>query len=202
MKTAEERLISCIDYLTKYIANKNRKSINTGSYPYIPFNFTNFTRVLNFVKDLIKTDYPTFIDYGCGVGVTCNYASQLGFITHGIEYDKELISPYSDYIIKVGNLEDEDLLFSRRQLYDVVYYWSPFTDFKKEIIFETRALETVKVGGYVISPSPGKAFEIKKYGKNYCKESKLILQILESFKIAEPPKGGMNYEYPILKRIK
>lgn len=208
----EKRLFECIDMLSHHISNGDRnekyqKNLKEqkidGSYPYIPFYFQRFTEILDLLTEKIKvyTSHPQFMDYGCGPGLTCHYTKQLGFLVHGIEYNKKLIPKYNGYIYE-GDLEDEDTLFPLKDKFDVVYWYSPFNDPVKEILFEIRALNTVKIGGYVICPDPGFAYNCKKYTNNKTSqpksiEKKILNQLLKNFEIPKTDKF-----YPILKRLK
>lgn len=203
MELSNNQLYQLIYELNHYISRKSRnkefEQDKLKSYPYIPFNVQYFVEILSFVNNLIELKEKNFIDYGCGVGLTCTIAQMMSFHATGVEYDKDLIYPVKwprgEYIL--ADLKEEET-WKKLHRYNVVYFYSPFKNIDQEILFEINALETCKVNGYVICPPPGDAFEFKKYGVEIDNvQYKDFHKLLNSFKIVNSPR-----QYPILKRIK
>jgi len=217
----EYMLLSLIDNIVQNQSFKIRKEQIRlkGSYPFIPINIPAFFESLIIVRELLyaeSTNGLKFIDYGCGIGITMLIARKLGFEISGIEYDDKIIenSLFSIYepknpIIK-GDLTDKKLY--KNNQYDVVYYYSPFEDYMKEVEFELNAISTVKIGGYIIAPPPGRMVE---YLSNYKSEfkwnlnngdieqSKIRAKFFNEMKNFERIKSEhTTYHHSIFKRIK
>lgn len=177
LNETESILIQIIDAITQGEASKLKEISEVNkkeSYPYIPIGFGNILRSLLLVKQLIlkdlnipkfdhwsipETGKPKFIDYGAGTGVNMYLALLMGFKPDGIEIDEKTLrssefTKYSHLNLMKGDLNDDTIY--KKNKYDVVFFYSPFHDHLKEIKFELNAISTVKIGGYVIPPSPGK----------------------------------------------
>lgn len=203
MELSNDQLYQLVDKLNDLISRQSREKEfilgKSKSFPYIPFDLRHFVEILSFINDLINFKNKTFIDYGCGIGLTCDVAQMMGFHTSGVEYNKDLIYPVrllrEEYIL--ADLKQEET-WKKVGKYNVVYFYSPFKDADEEVSFEMNALETCKKDGYVICPRPGKAYDFKRYGKEYDNAKyKDFHKLLNSFKIVNSP-----HNYPILKRIK
>lgn len=144
--------------------NISETSNKNGSYPYIPFNmpwlYQDLIDIEKFTskrkKDGIR---PLFIDYGCGIGTTLAVARMFDYTCYGIEIHKQYIkdkvcTDYGDCFIDEGDLTNPDTF--HKDKYDVVYFYSPFWGDEQEYTFEMRALDAVKISGFVIAPSPSR----------------------------------------------
>lgn len=180
-----------------------KKPPHEGSYAFIPLMYSYFIKLLTIVKPLLNLNInkmPTFVDYGAGVGWTLYVANQFGFKAEGYEIQKELIEyfyyPLSSKLV-YGDLRTDEPF---KENYDVVYFYSPFSDSKSEIEFEIKALKTVKVGGYVICPVPAQILRVSsfKYDRDNKKLKNQLIKLKKNF---EQVKIEKEY-YPIYKRLK
>lgn len=190
--TNEDVLLRVIDALCQKTGEKVKKLIynnkefdRVNSYSYIPIRSEQFFRsilivkeALNFIKpfgrDIVtKKPRPTFVDYGAGIGGPMYFATQFGFHAYGIEIDDNCLNncitsncKHDTYTFELekGDLTDDTVFIDKS--YDVVYYYCPFISSNKELEFELKAIKTVKVGGYIIAPYPGRLSEFYKYYKN------------------------------------
>lgn len=163
-----EHLLNLIYNLTKTYESLQRKvrspqEVRTeGSFEYVPFSAKFLYQNLKVIEKLMEnkgktTSKPLFIDYGCGIGATLAIAKMFGYDCRGIEINKDYIRDwvcYDPYCqITEGDLTNKEIY--EKFHYDLVYYYCPFTNHTKELAFEIEALSTVKIGGFVIAPSPG-----------------------------------------------
>lgn len=207
----EDALISTINQLSEKmrwnIFDSSNVSVQRkrGEYDYIPYSFILFFQKILFVKDLILKSEPnsftyecskSFIDYGCGVGLLMSISRGLGFYPYGFEINNCCIKN-SISNVKIGDLNDMNLYLNKS--YDVVYYYSPFTDRKKEVSFEINAIKTVKINGYLIAPGPGLFGE---FYRNRMSGYTLGIKTPEDRQLYNSCKNFKNLGDDIFKRIK
>lgn len=176
-----------------------------GSYSYIPYQLHDLDKHLNKVNKLLlrhsKTDEKfSFVDYGCGIGITLVLARSFDFETTGIEIDKQCLNASKYQLFNSNtlelNLEDESTYRDRK--FDIVYFYCPFVGRDKETIFETRALSTVRIGGYAIVPGPGRALS----SIDTANSKNLIPTSMDECSFYKMLRNFKLIEYPIIKRIK
>lgn len=205
-----------IENRPKYEDRLKRK----GSYSYIPFDTNYFYAYIATVRSKIMEQKgltsldestqvqkrPTFIDYGAGIGVTVKIAERLGFFTTGIEIDDKLINlcntGYGAKIVR-GDLTKPTVFAGKS--YDVVYFYCPFYDREKELEFELKAINTVKVGGYLIAPHPGlieEYYGMFKTSFNTLNSKSKVKAELNKIKFYNKMKNFEKINSSIFKRIK
>ena len=148
---------SFIPYMTRYALDQLK-----FAYNYLPYNKTNYK------------DY-SFIDAGCGIGNILLLADRIGFTKlRGLEIDPTTIrySICPKSFIKKQNV----LTYKSYGQYDVIYYFCPIEDFKKEIKFEQIVENQMKLGAILIANS--------KADQNI-KENKKFKRISENYSIYE-----------------
>jgi SAM-dependent methyltransferase len=139
-----------------------QKCDKNGSYYFIPQSSDIVVRVLLQVKEFVETggekiSNKSFLDAGCGIGNILLHARAIGFgnIT-GLEFDDKTIE-----IAKIftggtlrrfnGLIKKQDILtFEKYHKYDVLYFYRPFRDDAKQIKFEERLYNSMKIGAIVI----------------------------------------------------
>lgn len=168
----ERRLLNTIGVLI----NRKKKSfgpteIKKESYPFIPIDTTRLFYYLEFAYEELYKDRRgeifNFVDYGAGIGNVLDFALGYGFTVKGFEVVEEYLQSTNNIFIEKGDLTDPKVFSSKRKYYDVVYYYCPFLNSEKEIEFELRAIETLKIGGILIAPGPGRFssfFSHRKHG--------------------------------------
>lgn len=76
-------------------------------YPlFLPSESEDFTRTMEALKDQKVIEGNVFCEWGSGFGVHTGIASILGFESHGIEFEPELVSQ-ADKLAQSGNIELE-----------------------------------------------------------------------------------------------
>lgn len=219
MTKLEEDLSNLVTSLSRKIGEDLKKDCETPSpkgYPYIPFCTRNFVKALTFIMDDIRETEPlafakrnkTFVDYGAGIGIMVDIASKMNFHATGIEINDTAIK-YSERICQVevykGDLTNIKT-FDQKE-YDVVYFYCPFHEHTTECTFELNALNTVKIGGYVIAPAPSKTFHIHTgIRSNWVgfmeKASDTYRSLYKKYKNFKEVEGFNYLSQYILKRIK
>ena len=139
-------------------SHKGGREFNNDHYPFIPSNSILETvavldSLLLSIKRATKTEYvPKFIDCGCGVGNIVLLAKELGYSSHGIEYDcktyniaKKLVPP--DCRIIRGDITK----FESYENYDVIYFYVPISNGHKMDTFVRKVVDEAKIGSYVLS---------------------------------------------------
>jgi len=163
---------------SKQIAKKN------GCHYFIPSSILDSIYWLKLVKQHLKKKdilEPKFLDAGCGIGNIILLANQLGFDADGIEIDNrnlrigKAIASRQNYWslngIKItkGNI----LTFKHYSKYDVIYFYCPLSDHVKEVEFENKITDEIKVGAVIIARLAGYAFH----------DDKRFLRVKENYPI-------------------
>lgn len=213
MKLKKRNFINIIDRLSQAFKHSEQGSKNSqairenGSWHYIPFNTQAFISALEIVDIKLRgKDNLTFVDYGCGIGATLSIAASMGFSAVGYEINEDLFciacmnftfsNGYNEYgHVEVNKADLESESVYKNKQYDVVYFYCPFNSNRKEDSFELKALDTVKIGGYLICPLPSRCPEAwnKLENSNYYSEYNELIRKLKNFE---------KVEHHIFKRIK
>lgn len=162
MNKLNDKLFGILDDICfgiRELNNIDQKDIDEKqSFTYYPMDASILYNSLVFVNKLVKKENKTFVDYGCGIGLTLRIAKLLGFESIGYDLDKRIVRAfnissyyYSNGLMKVADLRDSSIYTTK---FDVVYFWSPFVDRDLEREFELQALKTVKKSGFLMTTSP------------------------------------------------
>lgn len=128
-----------------------------GSYPFVPMPTHKFISLLLSARKLAEFksyNFPTFLDAGCGIGMTVALAFAAGFKATGLELNnraitlsKKMLRRFDDYrCVKKQNI----LTYKEYGNYDVIYYWLPFFNKNKQAKMERLIADQMKVGGIVL----------------------------------------------------
>lgn len=147
-------------------------------YGYIPLDVNMFICILGKAKKHLKKKFATFLDVGAGTGSKLILAHQLFFPSEqiglfqidqkveGIEVDKQLAKIAKATGFKI--YEQDALTFKKYGEYDVVYFYRPFLNQKKQQQLEDTIYSQIKKGSIVIplhcNNNPGKDFKRIDYG--------------------------------------
>jgi len=126
-----------------------------NSYTYVPLRLDTFIKALSRIKE----DYyklkgenaakPSFVDAGCGLGIKLIIAEGMGFNVTGIEIDHKIIKRAEEIFYPHRlNIECQDILEHDYSKYDVIYFYCPFHNRKKQAEFEQRIHSQMKPGAY------------------------------------------------------
>ena len=150
--------------------NKNEiNEILKESYSYIPYGNMLFIEIMKSVRSYLdrrKDDryMYKFIDAGAGIGIKVIISSIMGFDSIGLEYDDEVL----ELARKISGemvIKQNIMTFKDYDKYDIIYYYRPFKDMKKEIKFEKYVEDNMKVGSILIPIYKG--YHDKKFYKRF-----------------------------------
>ena len=127
----------------------------TPKFPFISLNILYFIEEIKAAAALINRAGATFIDIGCGIGNKMLLASRYGFRTTGIDISPEYLA-VAESLVKHGSYRSFDLIQADALTYDysnfdVIYFYCPCSDPKKEKTLERRIIDTAKSGALVIA---------------------------------------------------
>jgi len=167
-KEVAERSIEYIIHELKHRIDKTLPKWTTGDshlsrdkdrYTFIPASFTSVVDSFLLVRSHARASgkhIKTFLDIGCGIGNIMLIPYSLGFISHGIEYDKHILEYALFPVIKksikrVSGIYKMDALdFNRYNEYDIIYYYCPMCNRVMEENLEKKIQSEMKVGAYLI----------------------------------------------------
>jgi len=134
---------------------KKHYDIN-GRYNYIPYTTKNFIEKLFSVRKYLisknKWHFPVkFLDCGCGIGSTLFIAKKLGYESYGLEIDNNCIKKAKEIFYDLNIKKADILRYKNYKDFDVIYFFKPLCDDKKEEQFEKYIANKSKVGTIIIS---------------------------------------------------
>jgi len=161
-----EHFVNAVEEESNSDAWKGGRSITKDkvSHTYVPLPVYTFVKALRKIQQCWdrkrnhhykKTgEYlskPRFIDAGCGLGVKLVIAEGMGCDVSGIEIDRKLINR-AKRIFKSDrlNIKCQDILKHDYSTYDIIYFYRPFYDPKKQTEFEKRIQSQMKKGAYLM----------------------------------------------------
>lgn len=153
------------------------KHVRSGAYEYIPLPLERFLMSLTAARAALpknRTQAPSFIDVGCGIGTKVLLAKQMGFIAHGIEVNREYVRVARDLLVGHGprweapaTIAEHKANAAKRVIhgdarkhdyspYDVIYFYCPRSSFNQkngsdEVALEERILSTAKPGAVILA---------------------------------------------------
>ena len=135
------------------------KRSNKDHYCFIPTrNVEDIVRVLHYIRTLDtgrNRSRNKFLDCGCGIGNIMMLAGKVGFGPYGIEYEKENVELarklLRNTIISSKQVIHGDIMeYKYYNQYDVIYYYEPLQDHKKQRQFADKIAKDAKRGAFVI----------------------------------------------------
>lgn len=137
-----------------------------GAHPFIPLRAdTRFMGALIYIKKYLDSNrrygIRKFLDAGCGIGNIMVLAKEIGFDVHGLEIDPKTIAKAKEVFPHIhGHIEKYNILtYKDYGKYDVIYYYQPLRDKDREVRFELRVENQMKVGA-IVFPIGKDSFEI------------------------------------------
>ena len=158
-------LLKCISFYINYFKARHGDkedvtAFQKDRFPFIPADSNRVLHLLNeavkyYGKKGISTKFLKFLDAGCGIGNVLAIANLMGFQAYGVEIDDKSIrvaeklvtNPYEIYF-KI--IKRDILTFKNYSHYDVIYFYYPLCDSKKQKEFETKLTNDMKVGAIII----------------------------------------------------
>lgn len=131
------------------------------SYKFIPFHSRRAVRQILKAVEVVKeknnkkqTDVY-FLDAGCGIGNVVLLAKSCGILhSFGLELDEKTLD-VANLLSKSfrGNeiIKGDIMEFKRYGMFDIVYYFRPMKDPRKQEEFEKIVEDGLKVGGVIIA---------------------------------------------------
>jgi hypothetical protein len=166
-KTEYELVDKTRQIVMSICANHQSGRVSNGKYGYVPIPILEMIHAANGANQYLKrnrTDWSrfSFIDAGCGIGMTLLAANLCGFAkADGIELNKEsikvsnvLLGPgINDFVygLEKSHVYNQDITrFKKYEKYDCIYYYCPFCDCAREEKFEEYVENQMKVGSILI----------------------------------------------------
>lgn len=142
-----------------FTRESNRKTQNdiASEYPFVAMDTRQIYLQLCFAKEHLgiseaeQAPHYRFLDVGCGIGNIMLFAEQLGFAVYGIEKDPY---PYSIAARLFGEekVGQHDIwAYDQYALFDVIYYFRPFSDHEPQKRFERMIEERMRPGALLIA---------------------------------------------------
>jgi SAM-dependent methyltransferase len=135
----------------------NEKCRKNGSYHFIPRELEENVRVLQEVDKFISSKggniaRKKFLDAGCGIGNILMLARAIGFGgCYGLEFDDETLKIAKTLNRNEAVIKRRDILtFEKYSQYDVIYFYRPFCNDEKQMLFEEHLYSSMSVGAIVI----------------------------------------------------
>lgn len=138
------------------------KRCESGEYNYIPLPPYAFVQQLEAVSTYFKDTTPLFVDVGCGIGSKLILAANIlrcdGRQVFGIEIDRRYVEVARKLMLNDWNLRKDfptiiqgDALKQDYSEYDIIYFYCPLSDPRKQMKLEQLILTTSKVGTFIIA---------------------------------------------------
>lgn len=154
----------------------NEHEFKEGSFPFIPHGLErtmedlyNLKNALPEIKEWsghrkkrLRSDRPSrFLDAGCGPGNIMLAAHTISLVDnyHGIEFfpetfdrAKSLLGVDNGKAINRGMklFKDDILKFSKYKDYDIIYYYCPFADPQRQVLFEEKVEDDMRIGAILL----------------------------------------------------
>jgi len=146
--------------------DKSTNKVVKQGYHYIPQSNSCALQNLQIAKQNLKNKHRwynfnhTFVDAGCGIGLICEFANQLGFLATGYDLDKENLNVAEQLGFKRYYTEfiKKDINKVNYGKFDVIYFYCPIKDTVSQRQFEEKVAKEMKVGAYVIPMGCGDVF--------------------------------------------
>jgi SAM-dependent methyltransferase len=158
-KSEKEKLIDLISglddkYTPELSSKQERKKYSRGEYRFVPLSYSHFYDQIVKVKELISkaptTKLPSFIDVGSGIGTKLLFASKIMRCSlTGIEITRKYIE-IAKKIVPQAKLIHKDALRFDYSAFDIIYFYRPLCDAKKQRELENRIVNTAKSGAYIL----------------------------------------------------
>jgi SAM-dependent methyltransferase len=139
------------------------KRYDEGEYPCIFLPSDIFIGLIQNLKDHVyNLSSLSFVDAGCGLGHKLVLAYALGFLKiTGLEIDPLYCQKARTICRNIKEhgrvfwhfepeIKKEDIIQSDFSSYDVIYFYHPLSDDKKQTRFEKRVVDTAKKGAIII----------------------------------------------------
>lgn len=168
MKTIASKFISCAHPYTG--KEQGKISRDKGYYPFIPNSLNHAMELLKSAKKISNKAQehgagwsPYFLDAGCGIGNIMCLASELGYITHGVErcrknvnvakqaVNARSVDPGPKFVMGSKVFCGDLFNFKHYHRYDVIYYYCPISDYKVEMKFEQLVEDKMKKGAVLVA---------------------------------------------------
>ncbi|PIE57861.1 MAG: SAM-dependent methyltransferase [Desulfobulbus propionicus] len=128
----------------------------TCEYPFVAMDTRQAYQQIRMARDFFNRRGKTiaelsFIDIGCGIGNILLLAEMMEFQVYGIEKDRASI-PIACQLLGQDIVHEQDIWsFNDLNIFDVVYYFRPFSHKTPQVRFEKYIENTLKPGGILIA---------------------------------------------------
>ncbi len=163
---------TALDRTLTTIANAYRTELDNdicdgpieGAFSYGASDAAEFCRMLFKAREVLGVNImarPTFLDVGCGPGLTLIMARHCGFKATGLELDRDTIRLAKKLLgYSYGtDIRRADILKHRRYRdYDVIFMFNPLCDRALKIQLEERVLRQAKKGALILTSYCGEVY--------------------------------------------
>lgn len=140
------------------VGEEYKRKQNSGEFPYISLRPQDFIEQYMLVMGkVINGSYGTsrrvkFVDVGCGIGSKLILANDLslGVDLVGIEIETSY-AEVARKLVPSADIRCQDAMTVDYSEFDVIYFYCPFRDLKKERALEEHIVNTAKSGAYILA---------------------------------------------------
>lgn len=136
--------------LHKFLYDNGRQQKPEGNWAPIPLGMHEFDDAMGMALE-INPRAKTFLDVGSGIGSKVSHADRFwGLQSQGIEMVPEIaeISRHVAAGSVIHNINAFD--FTKYDQYDIIYYYQPMHDYKKQMALEHLIEIKAKVGAIIL----------------------------------------------------
>ena len=144
-----------IGYFTRQAVPKTSNDISS-EYPFVAMDTRQAYEQIRLARRYLLKSTPhqlplRFLDIGCGIGNILLLAELMDFEVFGIEKDAASLS-IARGLIGEGCVSRQDIWdYTEAGEFDVVYYFRPFCEKKRQLAFEQRIEDSLKPGAILIA---------------------------------------------------
>ncbi len=144
-----------IGYFTRQAVPKTSND-TTSEYPFVAMDTRQAYEQIRMARQYllkIGLHHPPlrFLDIGCGIGNILLLAELMDFEVFGIEKDTGSLSIACNLVGKEFVSREDIWNYTKIDEFDVVYYFRPFCEKKRQLAFEQRIEDSLKPGAILIA---------------------------------------------------
>ena len=144
-----------IGYFTRQAVPNTSNDI-TSEYPFVAMDTRQAYEQIRLARHYLLKSSPRqlplrFLDIGCGIGNILLLAELMDFKVFGIEKDTGSLSIACSLVGEESVGREDVWNYTKIGEFDVVYYFRPFCEKKRQLLFEQRVEDSLKPGAILIA---------------------------------------------------
>ncbi len=144
-----------IGYFTRQAVPNTSNDI-TSEYPFVAMDTRQAYEQIRLARHYLLKSRPQqlplrFLDIGCGIGNILLLAELMDFEVFGIEKDTGSLSIACSLVGEESVGREDIWNYTKIGEFDVVYYFRPFCEKKRQLLFEQRIEDSLKPGAILIA---------------------------------------------------